>query len=1782
MLRVRRVRQQPGWRATPRPARGLRPRGPSARGARPATPARRSPGAAAAMDAVAAAAAGGAAAPPPALPEPRVMLATTEADLSAIATEAAQRRSLGMQGKVREAAERGAAVARAAADAYARVAAANGGVAEVDLRAEEILHAFLLACEARTNRLIALGLQGLQRLVSYDQVQLGQMPTIVSAVHAHAQSTDDTVQLKVLQTVLTLLQSAAVVPSDAEGTSAVLSICLRLFSNTRTAPNVASTAGATLRQAVGFVFEHATSECGLTIAPAQRKGVTASEQGTAVSPEPSTPTPAMAPDADEETATATALLLFADLCTLAGGGSPSWLSSPPVPRSFALEILEFILATRADIFMRVDAFNKLLRERVVSLVMVSLNATSTRSAGSATDEAVATHRLLTQTVATITKKFFTLLPTECMVFLTSLLQGTSPSMPLWQRLCALDALRAAVGDFATVGRFAAQYATDERGTNLVASIASAAAREVHALPLDEPLIMDPLHSLFAGVAKGVELTAEVEAAAAAENTNSGGANGGMSLAECEARGLAIAIDTLCSLCRSCEALADATTSTTVDREGSAAGVREDASPPPPCSRDVAAATLAELAFTLLPPLKDLLTAATGESLILEILKAYQAFTQAAGVLGQIEARDAFLASLCGFTMASRSRARSRETGDAATPLPQRQSSGVEVILAAATAELGLSSSPPDDPHPKYAHVTVPEDAGVVLTLRNVQALRTLFNIAHRLADFLGPSWVLVLQTLWALERTLNSPHATTQEEGSRGADLDVLLASSSMLFTATSHLSDEAVAALFDALMTVSEQEMQEAKLQGDERDSQASVSASPAAGEGVGSPQASTPAAGGKAGGGASKGIMLFSIPHMIDLAIHSASARQEQMWPKLADHLVSAGGSEISGVRQSVADQLERAVSTLLQQAPAGKFEETIARTLRMVYAAGEHPEAQQSGGAVRRAAVLRACLRSLEESGASLTSGWKEILPLITAVAAEEDPAALQPAFACARLIVSDLLVSMPEQHTDEAVQCLAAFASQDTDLNVALTAVGLLWSAADALVARADGRAAAGDANGVGRTPVKLDATGGFGSNSTAASSAKGESDAVAAALLPVLARLDSISTDSRPEVRNASLRTLVRALAANGASLPRMGWDRALNGVLLPLVARVREAAAAASTTEEAAKELSAGRVMLVHHSRNSASKQWDETLTLALSGLARIMRSHMAQLAAHAGGNVGSKRIAGDSRAAHAPAVVTWAFFVDFVLTAFREGSREVASAASASVVTVLGGHPELAVSTGIWEDGIDALSSMVDFACIAATNSTSEHVPHVGSRTGLAGALGELCAKCKASGATGVAADVTPVLNMLDRLVRFPLAAGAADGPQGMAGDLPAVQRAALSSLAGIAPTADAQWRTLIKLLSEYVQADRERTGPGDDAHSSGGAATAWGGGAQSQAFVRAACGTLSDIYTQSAPAPARASMLAAVAAALGSRLRESGNSQLTEGATSGAPETWTLSAHTLVSCAREGVAAASASSAHPMGGRQAWPALAAAFDALLSRPLATTLGGPDGHSESIDAEACRVIGGVVAPACPDREPLDKLATTLGRTWATRAAALDEAPAGVAISPDGEDALLRVATVAMRQLFSLAGGVAGPRAAMAALPQVLGNCDGMLRSYGRASRRVDGVSAPSSARTELVTSMLDALASLTIQPDVAQEVAADGLAVARAARGARARGGGSIVGALVAGSDTFATGADEADPAAPGHTQLLLLYGPLVACVGCEDRTIADKTRELLFMLGNELGLPT
>lgn len=44
--------------------------------------------------------------------------------------------------------------------------------------------------------------------------------------------------------------------------------------------------------------------------------------------------------------------------------------------------------------------------------------------------------------------------------------------------------------------------------------------------------------------------------------------------------------------------------------------------------------------------------------------------------------------------------------------------------------------------------------------------------------------------------------------------------------------------------------------------------------------------------------------------------------------------------------------------------------------------------------------------------------------------------------------------------------------------------------------------------------------------------------------------------------------------------------------------------------------------MMVHHSRNSEQKQWDETVVIALGGMARLLRAHLPAI-------VGMDRVAG-------------------------------------------------------------------------------------------------------------------------------------------------------------------------------------------------------------------------------------------------------------------------------------------------------------------------------------------------------------------------------------------------------------------------------------------------------------------------------------------------------------------------------------------------------------------------
>lgn len=129
---------------------------------------------------------------------------------------------------------------------------------------EDILRIFLMACEVRTVKLSVIGLSCLQKLISHDAVAPSALKEILATLKDHAEMTDESVQLKTLQTILIIFQSR-LHPENEDNMARALGICLRLLENNRSSDSVRNTAAATFRQAVALIFDHVVSSESLPV-----------------------------------------------------------------------------------------------------------------------------------------------------------------------------------------------------------------------------------------------------------------------------------------------------------------------------------------------------------------------------------------------------------------------------------------------------------------------------------------------------------------------------------------------------------------------------------------------------------------------------------------------------------------------------------------------------------------------------------------------------------------------------------------------------------------------------------------------------------------------------------------------------------------------------------------------------------------------------------------------------------------------------------------------------------------------------------------------------------------------------------------------------------------------------------------------------------------------------------------------------------------------------------------------------------------------------------------------------------------------------------------------------------------------------------------------------------------------------------------------------------------------------------------------------------------------------
>ncbi|KAE8729705.1 Cysteine synthase D1 isoform 1 [Hibiscus syriacus] len=526
---------------------------------------------------------------------------------------------------------------------------------------------------------------------------------------------------------------------------------------------------------------------------------------------------------------------------------------------------------------------------------------------------------------------------------------------------------------------------------------------------------------------------------------------------------------------------------------------------------------------------------------------------------------------------------------------------------------------------------------IVLTPKNVQALRTLFNIAHRLHNVLGPSWVLVLETLSSLDRAIHSPHATTQHysgisnicsiagalfflnsfglgevstsvprlsttSSGQYSDFSILSSLNSQLFESSALMNISAVKSLLSALCQLSHQCMLDT-----------SSGFGPSTSQKIGS--------------------ISFSVERMISVLVNNLH-RVLPLWDQVVGHFLELADNSNQNLRNMALDALDQSICAVLGSEKSE--DHTLSRSddnsqdlgsneteLRLLESAVISPlrVLYSSQSIDARAGSLKILLHVLERCGEKLRYSWPDILVLLRSVAGASEKDLVTLGFQSLRVIMNDGLSSIPPNYLTECIDVTGAYGAQKTELNISLTAIGLLWTTTDFIVKGLSHEPAEEketEIAEVNSVSDKMDGQNGEEQPDNISNDMNRHSSSVNMVsgdklIVTVFSLLQKLGADERPEVRNSAIRTLFQILGGHGQKLSESMWEDCLWNYVFPTLDRVSHMAATSSRDEWQGKELGirGGKAvhMLIHHSRNTAQKQWDETLVLVFSGIARLLRS---------------------------------------------------------------------------------------------------------------------------------------------------------------------------------------------------------------------------------------------------------------------------------------------------------------------------------------------------------------------------------------------------------------------------------------------------------------------------------------------------------------------------------------------------------------------------------------------
>ncbi|XP_056596097.1 protein MON2 homolog isoform X2 [Triplophysa dalaica] len=1099
-------------------------------------------------------------------------------------------RSLSMECKkkfppVKEAAESGIVKIKTIAARHTDVLAA------LKESSSEVVQPFLMGCGTKEPKITQLCLAAIQRLMSHEVVSEAAAGNIINMLWQLMENGLE--ELKLLQTVLVLLTTNTVVHDEVLSKAIVL--CFRLHFTKDNITN--NTAAATVRQVVTVVFERMVAEDerfkGLAEEPPAVQG---NSNRRSVS--------TLRPSAKD------AYMLFQDLCQLVNADAPYWLvGMTEMTRTFGLELLESVLNDFPEVFLQHQEFSFLLKERVCPLVikLFSPNIKFRQgSCGSAASPAPVEKpyfpicmRLL-RVVSVLIKHFYSLLVTECEIFLSLLVKFLDGEKPQWLRAVAVESVHRLCVQPHLLRSFCQSYDMKQHSTKVFRDIVNALGSFIQSLFILPSAGNSSSSSAPAGgsVSGGQGSAQGIPGAA--------GSGGPLTTqAAFEYRGtwiplmnvsvqgsakatylemldkveppsipegyaMSVAFSALLDLVRGITAMIESALAV----ENQVAPVREGEAPvKPPLSYSGPHEPLAHEVWEemvnacwcgLLAALSLLLDASTDEAATENILKAELSMAALCGRLGLVTPRDAFITAVCKASLPPHYALTilSSNTANLSNKVYSIQGQSVQMV------------SPSSESHQQVVAVGQPLTAQpqgtVVLTAKNIQCMRTLLNLAHCHGVYLGTSWQLVLATLqhlvWILGlkpavggvlkpgRAVEGP--STVLTTAVMTDLPVISNILSRLFESSQYLDDVSLHHLINALCSLSMEAMEMAY--------------------------------------GNNKEPSLFAVAKLLETGLVNM-ARIEILWRPLTAHLLEVCQHPNARMREWGAE----AITSLIKAGLSYKHQPLLSHNQRLqLLLLNPLKELSNVLHADIRQKQLECVLQILQNQGDSLGPGWPLVLGVIGAIRNDQGESLIRTAFQCLQLVVTDFLPTMPCTCLQIVVDVAGSFGLQNQELNISLTSIGLLWNISDYFFQR--GEAITEELEKEEAVLVKQ-------------AQDKGEplnrpfhpAPPFDCLWLCLYAKLGELCVDPRPAVRKSAGQTMFSTIAAHGTLLQPSTWNIVVWKVLFHLLNCVRKS----STTADKEKIESGGGNILIHHSRDTAEKQWAETWVLTLAGVARIFNT---------------------------------------------------------------------------------------------------------------------------------------------------------------------------------------------------------------------------------------------------------------------------------------------------------------------------------------------------------------------------------------------------------------------------------------------------------------------------------------------------------------------------------------------------------------------------------------------